>query len=202
MRATAARQDETASRDPLLRFASDPTDLEVRAFAAAIETARSSALVPGGARFGLSMSEFSLLLDRHFPGSRAAYGKVALAVNATATDEFNDLVALLLAHRSDDSDTNRWLAYAIATCCLGEDHLWQDLGMPDRQALSGLLAHRFTALYRKNTGNMRWKKFFYKQLCEQRGARVCRSPSCAECVDYTECFGSEEELPWQGRVQR
>ena len=35
--------------------------------------------------------------------------------------------------------------------------------------------HNFPQLARRNTQDMRWKKFLYKQLCEQDGGYVCRS---------------------------
>jgi nitrogen fixation protein NifQ len=39
---------------------------------------------------------------------------------------------------------------------------------------------------------MKWKKFFYKQLCEREGVNACKAPSCAACDDYSKCFGSED----------
>ena len=39
--------------------------------------------------------------------------------------------------------------------------------LPSREVLSGLLRGYFGALYAKNAGNMKLKRFFYKQLCEQ-----------------------------------
>jgi nitrogen fixation protein NifQ len=190
--------------DPLMAYARDPHDLVTRTFVSAIEMARSSCRLSGRAAFGLDADEFEALLDRYFPGAASVYltpaSRVSLASGAArrvGTDEFDDLVALLLEHRSDDSRESRWLAYAIAACCMGEDHLWQDMGLPNRQALSDLLGRYFSTLSARNTGGMRWKKFFYKQLCEREGAFVCRSPSCAECVEYSNCFGPEEESAWQ-----
>jgi nitrogen fixation protein NifQ len=182
--------------DPLLAFARDPDDPLTRTFASAIELARSSSRAPGRVRLGLPPADFITLIDRYFPGAQALYTKPSPGPDAEGCaglrlDEFEDLVRLLLDHRSDDSTETRWLAHAVATASLGDDHLWQDMGLPNRQALSDLLQRRFTTLFNKNTGNMRWKKFFYKQLCEQRGAFVCRAPSCAVCVDYANCFGPE-----------
>jgi nitrogen fixation protein NifQ len=84
------------------------------------------------------------------------------------------------------------LAACVARACLGDDHLWHDLGLPKREVLSDLLHEHFPLLARRNTHNMRWKKFFYLQLCEQVGVRACRAPSCGVCVNHGECFGSEE----------
>ncbi|MGX2031584.1 MULTISPECIES: nitrogen fixation protein NifQ [Methylocaldum] len=190
--------------DPLMGYARDPQDSVTRTFVSAIEMARSSSRLTGRAAFGLDADEFEGLLDRYFPGAASIYLTPALKASLAGTktrrietDEFEDLVALLLEHRGDDSRESRWLAYAIAACCMGDDHLWQDMGLPDRKALSDLLARRFPVLFARNTGGMRWKKFFYKQLCERDGAFVCRSPSCAECVEYSNCFGPEEESAWQ-----
>ena len=189
--------------DPLLANARDPGDPLTLAFASAIEMARSSSRLPGRGGFGLDLAEFGALLDRYFPGARSAYlpaGTRATLVDTNASrglDEFEDLVSLLLSHARDDCRETRWLAYAVTACCMGEDHLWQDMGLPSRQVLSELLAEHFPDLYARNTDGMRWKKFFYKQLCERNGAFVCRSPSCAECSEYALCFGPEEDLAWQ-----
>jgi nitrogen fixation protein NifQ len=105
--------------------------------------------------------------------------------------EQHDLLALLLEHRSDDTDETRWVAHTVATACLGENHLWQDMGLPNRDALSALLRRHFRTLVELNTQNMKWKKFFYKQLCNRAEVSICKAPSCGVCVDYAKCFGPE-----------
>ncbi|MHB1299960.1 MAG: nitrogen fixation protein NifQ [Burkholderiales bacterium] len=109
---------------------------------------------------------------------------------AGRADEYDDLLALLLDHAS--SIEAEELAREIATACLGDNHLWQDLGLSDRQRLSEMLDEHFHTLFLKNVANMKWKKFFYKQLCERMEVNACRSPSCAVCRDYDNCFGPEE----------
>ncbi len=199
-------RNDYVNYDPLMVYARDPRDPVTLTFASAIELARSSSRLPGGGGFGLDLAAFSAMLERYFPGARSAYltplfrARLATADGSGrghGCDEFEDLLSLLLAHRGDDSRESRWLAHAITACCMGDDHLWQDMGLPHRQALSDLLAQYFPALHARNTGGMRWKKFFYKQLCERNGAFVCRSPSCAECTDYAGCFGPEEDGAWQ-----
>jgi nitrogen fixation protein NifQ len=115
-----------------------------------------------------------------------------LAAAGERHDEYEDLRDLLLdgapVHSSDIVE----LACCVARACLGSDHLWHDLGLPSRVELSGLLNDYFPGLASRNTANMRWKKFFYKQLCEQVGIRACRAPTCGVCAQYGECFGSEE----------
>lgn len=107
--------------------------------------------------------------------------------------EYEDLLALLREHRRDDSEECESLARTIASACAGQNHLWEDMGLPNRATLSGLLRRHFTTLYYKNTGNLRWKKFFYKRLCDRAEAPVCKAPSCGECSDYVNCFGDGEE---------
>ncbi|MDD4885979.1 MAG: nitrogen fixation protein NifQ [Thiomonas sp.] len=109
-------------------------------------------------------------------------------------DEIEDVAALLVdaAHEGRDVDAARWLAQIISVACLGADHLWQDLHLRSRADLSSLLQDWFPALAARNTNNMKWKKFFYKQLCERAELQICKSPSCAACSDYALCFGPEE----------
>lgn len=110
-------------------------------------------------------------------------------------EELDDLVGLLLDHGCDDSNETRHMAEFIANACMGDNHLWQDMGLPNRGALTELMQTRFPALAAKNTGGMKWKKFFYKQLCERADIFICKSPSCGVCVDYDKCFGPEDATP-------
>ena len=100
---------------------------------------------------------------------------------------------LLLEHESQPGAESRWLACAVATASMAENHLWQDLGLPDRAALNALMLTRFTALKLKNAGDMKWKKFFYRQLCERAEVLICKSPTCGECADFAACFGPETD---------
>ncbi len=169
----------------LMDAAADPADIATLAFGGVLT------------RFpllGLDAAARSRLLDRYFPGADAAALAVAgenAGCQALPAGEFEDLFALLMAHRRDDNEESQWLACAVATACLGNNHLWQDMGLPDRGVLSELLRRYFTTLHDRNTGNMKWKKFFYKQLCEQAEVNLCKAPSCKVCTDYIACFGPE-----------
>lgn len=105
-------------------------------------------------------------------------------------DERVELVDLLEEYRS--AEVAPELSLIIATGCLGGDHLWRDLGLPDRGALSELMQHAYPELKALNDRDMKWKRFFYKQLCERGGGYVCRAPSCDQCSAYSDCFGPEE----------
>lgn len=106
-------------------------------------------------------------------------------------DEWDDLHGLLLAHRRGPAADHALMAEVVASACMGSEHLWRDLGLDSRQHLFQLLEYNFPTLTARNVQDMRWKKFFYKQLCEQEGGYICRSPSCEHCPTYHDCFGEE-----------
>jgi nitrogen fixation protein NifQ len=105
--------------------------------------------------------------------------------------EWSDLQKLLLDHRAGERDSELWIADIVATACAGRDHLWQDLGLANRDELTKLMWVNFPELARANTGDMKWKKFLYRQFCSREGIYVCPAPSCGECKDYAKCFGPE-----------
>lgn len=86
-----------------------------------------------------------------------------------------------------------WLAHILVRRILEPHHLWQALGVCSRQVLSDTLHKHFEPLASKNTQNMRWKKFFYREMCQKVvGNIVCKSPICDVCPDYKECFAPED----------
>jgi nitrogen fixation protein NifQ len=109
-------------------------------------------------------------------------------------DEVEDVAALLIEHadpRAGSAAERAAVAEAVAVGCLGDDHLWQDLQLASRAALSALMTRWFPALAAKNVHDMKWKRFLYKQLCD-RALVQCRAPSCGECSDHARCFGPED----------
>jgi len=109
--------------------------------------------------------------------------------------EFDAIVELMMRERTTSANTERAnaVAQAIAAGCLGERHLWRDLGLESRPALRAVLEEYFGPFAAGNTEDMRWKKYIYRRLCRWEGFHTCRAPSCGECDAYAECFGSEEE---------
>jgi nitrogen fixation protein NifQ len=173
---------------PLLAAARDPADIATLALSGVLARFRIR---------GLDASALSRLLRAYFPGAAhgaspaqelASQGAVCSALPA---EEFDELLALLREHRRDDSEETEWLARALVSACAGANHLWEDMGLPNRDTLSRLIKDFFPILYHKNTGNVRWKKFFYKQLCDRAETRLCKAPSCGVCSDYAHCFGPE-----------
>jgi nitrogen fixation protein NifQ len=142
---------------------------------------------------GLAGDALAALVGSRFPylpsGLRLRDGTAA--TRSGCNDEFADLVELLRDAGTPDDATTTWLAHAVATAAMGGNHLWQDMGLPSREVLSTLLLMRFPALARRNAGDMKWKKFFYRELCRRAGLLLCKAPSCGECIDYPKCFGPE-----------
>jgi nitrogen fixation protein NifQ len=145
---------------------------------------------------GLDYSAFLDLLRSRFPQFTPPPDWLRVQRQAVghggALDEFPDLLQLLIDHCAVNDEGHRRMAHLVATACMGNDHLWQDLGLPSRKELSDLMSHHFPALAAKNANDMKWKKFLYRLLCERDGYIACSRPSCAGCADYSNCFGREE----------
>jgi nitrogen fixation protein NifQ len=149
--------------------------------------------VPLTEGLGLAPATLRALIETYFPSVRPL--AEALAADASAgTDaiEEPDLRQLLLDHRSRGVIEEEWLAAIVARRSLGANHLWQDLGLFHRRELNALLNRYFHALAVQNVGDMKWKKFFYRQLCERDGIVICKAPNCAVCTDFSLCFGPED----------
>jgi nitrogen fixation protein NifQ len=71
------------------------------------------------------------------------------------------------------------------------NHLWEDLGLRDREELTRLLDRHFGPIACKNTKNMKWKRFFYRSMCEDDGFVMCSTPVCTQCADFHRCYGDE-----------
>ena len=142
---------------------------------------------------GLEPEQFSILCNRLFPDSLIP----ELALSGSQLDytrmlEKDDLVNLLLSFSTKKAQENRWIIELVVSACLGNDHLWQDIGFWQRAELSQFLNYNFPRLAERNNKDMKWKKFLYKQLCEAEGIYLCRAPSCDVCTDDDVCFGPED----------
>jgi len=136
---------------------------------------------------GLGKEIFRHLRDKYFP----TYALPATARQVEAIPEWDELQKLLLDHRARKSPSELLIANIVASACAGRDHLWQDLGLLNRNELSQLMWLNFPALASLNTGDMKWKKFLYRQFCSREGIYVCPAPSCGQCQEYAKCFGPE-----------
>ena len=112
-------------------------------------------------------------------------------LQAMLADEIADVARLLSRYAVDDSPETRGLVDRIAACSMGPNHLWQDLGLAERGELNALMARHFPLLKARNHRNMRWKKFLYRELCEEAQVPICRSPHCESCDEVSVCFAPE-----------
>ena len=143
---------------------------------------------------GLQPDEFQAM-QNHFFGQTSLRGISPLGRKSDFSRmlERDDLMRLILQYSAYPGKAETaWVAGILIAGCLGSDHLWQDLGLWSRGELSELIRFNFPGLAAKNSRDMKWKKFFYKQLCEAEGVYLCRAPSCDVCADHAGCFGPEE----------
>lgn len=164
-------------------FADDP-NRSLLASMIAGQAASNGCLPP---HLGLGKEIHQELLADYFPFFEGSAPDRASEV----IPEWSDLQKLLLDHRACARDSELWIADIVATACAGRDHLWQDLGLLNRNELSRLMWINFPELAQANTGDMKWKKFLYRQFCSREGIYVCPAPSCGECKDHAKCFGPE-----------
>jgi nitrogen fixation protein NifQ len=143
---------------------------------------------------GLSKVQLDALLARHFPHCAqpaASASPVAVVFQNTMHADFvAALRALLLEHQGplvgyDDAEC---LASLIAHACLRPDHLWRDLGLSGRDAVSAMLERYFPTLVARNVANLRWKKFLAQELALAKGAEPGPAPGCPGCEDFAFCF--------------
>lgn len=154
----------------------------------------AAGVMEGGFLFekvGLSSDELAALLKQEFPSVRIKGDDLRLGSKRDDNDEVTMVRDLLLAQRSTEGDTGRWLAAMIARRVMEPNHLWADLGLRDHCELSRVLNRHFAPLARRNVNKMRWKRFFYRALCEDEGLILCTTPVCTECKDFDYCFGDE-----------
>jgi nitrogen fixation protein NifQ len=171
--------------ESLMARARDPDDELTRAFAGVIGCALQAGQSP--LIRGLPQNDFQRLLDAYFPGAVLANGD--LTGDTAPWGELDDLLQLLMEFRREPSEALTWLSHAVASAALRDNHLWEDMGLPNRPFLSRLMTRDYPELAARNAGDMKWKKFFYRQLCERAEVPICKSPNCADCVDYPVCFG-------------
>jgi nitrogen fixation protein NifQ len=142
---------------------------------------------------GLTTSELVSLMTQWFPAACCCGLGATWHVKTSEADDDEIVMVrdLLLSQRSSEGNAGRWLAAMIARRSMESNHLWEDLGLRNRSELTRLLARHFGPLAARNTGNMRWKRFFYRMLCEDDGLVMCSTPVCTNCNDFSLCFGDE-----------
>ena len=130
-------------------------------------------------------------INQYFPGTLQEFEGLGLDSVPVIHDDEQCLRELLWRFRTAPSSLNSLLSVLVSRRATRPNHLWQDLGLCARSELSRLMQRHFTLLARRNTQDMKWKKFFYRMICREDGFRMCTAPSCSECSDFANCFGDE-----------
>lgn len=108
------------------------------------------------------------------------------------TPEEQSVRDILGIYSSDAGRLQTHFIAMIARRCQSPHHLWQDLGLRNRAELRELMTRRFAPLARKNSQDMKWKKFLYRMVCGSEGFTLCAAPVCSDCDEFHICFGAED----------
>lgn len=146
---------------------------------------REAGLGPLTLRLGLSGAQLASLRDAWAP--RTALPDLDLPAPEAPVDQ-RSIATLVLMRAGSAAPEARWLAAILARRAMEPHHLWEDMGLPSRAALSGLIGRHLPGLARANSQNMRWKKFFYRQICADAAFALCLSPTCDACPERADCF--------------
>lgn len=200
----AADQPPMTAADPLYRLLADSPEppgvpLQDRhLFACLLAGAGREPGAPAD-NLGLAREELAELLCYYFPHVETGFfgsntEKRPDCAPALSADPA--LLALLCSYLPADAEgwaptPALWLARIIACRATRPGHLWRALGLFSRAELTAAIARHLPALADANSRGMRWKRFLFKQLCDQGGGTMCRSPECGVCSDYALCFGEE-----------
>ena len=91
------------------------------------------------ADLGLGAGVYQNLIHRYFPGFKS-HGTLR---DIEDIPEWSDLQKLMLDHRANKYPSELLIANIVATACAGRDHLWQDLGLANREELTKLMQVNF-----------------------------------------------------------
>lgn len=145
---------------------------------------------------GLSHLQLAGLLTRQFPhlpvaDVAALAPTAAMAVLPSTHAAFVATLHTQLmndANPAADRDDAGCLASIIAHACLRPDHLWRDLGLDGRGAVSAMLDRYFPALAARNIAHLRWKKFLAQEVAASLDVPPGPAPGCPGCEDFGFCF--------------
>jgi len=142
---------------------------------------------------GLGADGFAAMCAYHFPGP-AWPGKAtgSAAWNSDSMPEYNELRQLFTDYQAPRLSEQPWWIDLLIIGCGGHEHMWRDMGLFERDDLSRLLHENFPQLAARNSRDMKWKKFLYKQLCEREGIIACPAPTCDACSHFSDCFAPED----------
>ncbi len=151
---------------------------------------------------GLSGHALARLIADALSARRAAVSVVAERASRSSRTRRRCCASCSRAIAPATTRARNWLVAIVARRSMRDDHLWQDLGLFSRAELGRLLARHFPALHAGNVNNMRWKKYFYRRICDLEGFSLCSAPHCSVCKDFASCFGDEDGLSRLAQLSR
>jgi nitrogen fixation protein NifQ len=155
---------------------------------------------PLSASLGLDRSALDAMTAHWAPAARHFFRLECEPSSVAIDEEETQLYALLGRFKIDTTPTSVWMTSIVARRAMSPRHLWQDLGLFERSELTRLMSEWFPTLAAANVDNMKWKKFFYRKLCELEGFSLCAAPTCRECGDFENCFGEENGASVLARI--
>ncbi len=181
--------------------ASDPFDGHVLAciFTAALNECGSGGSLPD--TVGVAGLELRRNIARFFPDALEWLEAFGLDIEPAVGEDERCLRELLWRFRTVSAPLSPLLSVLISRRAVRPNHLWQDLGLANRGELSSLMQRNFASLARRNTEDMKWKKFFFRMICRDEGYSLCAAPCCSECNDFNTCFGDESGESLLARVR-
>lgn len=144
------------------------------------------------ARVGLGGAAVNVLAGELFPDAAGIFDGIDPGIGVAVPEEEQALRDLFRLHARDASRLTGWVGAMLARRAQCADHLWQDLGLRSRAEASALIGRHFPRLKARNSQDMKWKKFFYRQICRSEGFSLCAAPVCSACDDFETCFGAED----------
>ena len=171
----------------------DSSELAALAITKVVRAANDGKLPLFAATLGMPPWEFITLLDEQ---SRRLVRFAPFQVDLWAEllpELFTPLVELLRDYRSGDDPLNWCVSHALASACFGRRHLWQDLGLRGREDVSRLLSQHFSGLFVRNTQDLKWKRFLFKELGERLGHPDLLPPGCNGCDQMHICFPDKKD---------
>lgn len=102
---------------------------------------------------------------------------------ASTDDMVRAIRTLLEKHAVDDRARNE-MAPLVAEKSVMMNHLYEDLGFPDRKVMNAFMTRHFPTLAATRPTEIRWKKYLYDCV-------GMTAPACDGCYDQVNCFGCE-----------
>jgi len=169
------------------------TEEDRHLFACLLTVASQEPCEPATA-LGLEPIDIAGILQTFFPTADPCLLANDQIYSQGASPEVNrDVLRFLLSHVPRNPHgvpvpTSLWLACILAARAAQPGHLWIAMGFFERPQLTAAIRRHLPSLASANNQEMRWKRFFFKQVCDLSGGTLCKAPNCGECSDYAVCF--------------